>query len=93
MGQISGGFLGYLCAPPPPSPPHQYSRYCFIFLPLFDIIIKPHLKIQSLLGLNQNLRSSLVGDTNLLEDVIEVVSITLKFYLYFWSEKESVYYP
>ena len=40
------------------------------------LLIKPHLRIQSLLGLNQNLRSSLAGDTILLEDVIEVVSIT-----------------
>lgn len=61
-----------------PPLPDQYSRYCFIFLPLFDIIIKPHLRIQSLLGFNQNLRSSLAGDTNLL-DVIEVLSITFSY--------------
>ena len=34
--------------------------------------------MQSLLGFNQNLRSSLAGDTNLL-DVIEVVSITFSY--------------
>ena len=73
MGWISdleGSLVTY--APLPPTSIPDTASYSNPFL---IIIIKPHLRIQSLLGFNQNLRSSLAGDTNLLEDVIEVVSI------------------